>query len=166
MQDRLRALQDGGVVVDEQRPTAAVGRVLEQSAQPVEERSRVDRLQEVVARSQCASLLAVLHDRDHDDRDVAGLLIRLEPAQHLPAVEVGEHHVKRDGERLQPLRHLDRLGGVACDLHAVAGVCQVVDEQARGHRVVFDHEHRRAAGGGNAWRLGVIQLPQCHIGRG
>ena len=128
---------DHRVVVDDQhRQVAPV--LPDGGEQPLP----IERLREVLRRSEGIAEAPVVHHRQHDHGDLRQRRIGLERGEHGPAVETGHQDVERDHIRAQLPGQAQAVlaAGSGDDTEPLA------DEEAlhevADRRVVVDHEHR------------------------
>ena len=103
LQHGAQPLARVGVVVHHQHVALGV-------AEPVHDRLELvpsTGFGEVVGRAERRAKPVFVDERHHDDRDPGEVRIRLQRAQHRPAVHLRHHHVEQDGARLQRPRHLE-----------------------------------------------------------
>jgi len=87
------------VVLDDQQPLGVRHEVGLQLVERDLELAGGCRLDEVRERAVRQPVLALLLDRQHLHRDVAGLRVQLEVVEHRPTEHVGQKHVERDRGR-------------------------------------------------------------------
>jgi hypothetical protein len=95
------------------------------------QQDRVERLGQVVlgARLDAADhAVGLLQARDHDHRDGVQALVRLEPLEHLEAVEIGHHQIEQDQVELLEREKLERAPAGLGAGHLVAVARQAAKE--------------------------------------
>ena len=129
------------VLHDQHRAVATVAR------QHGEEPLAVDRLGQVLGGPQRIAEVPVVHDRQHHHRDVGRRRVRLERAQHGPAVQPRHHHVERDRVRPQLAREPQPLLAASRHRHPEPLASQIAPHQLAHRGVVVDHQHEAGARG-------------------
>jgi hypothetical protein len=89
---------------------------------------------------------------DHHHLDLMPTLLELD--HQLQAVHAGHFQVGDDAIVVFLLKHLQRLGGAAAAVNAVAGLPQHVAHRLAGLRVIVDHQHAAAAFAGRDVAVG------------
>ena len=148
-------LAGGGIALDEEDRARRIraGVFLEDLRQA----AAVHRLGGVIGGAQREAPLAVVHHRQHDDRDVAQVGVGFQRREHAPAVHVGHHHVQRDGRRLQLSRQPQPLLATCGGADAKTLLSQKALHQVALPRVVIDDQH--AAFDGRAFRRTALGCP-------
>ena len=116
---------------------------LQAGADPGAQQDRVERLGQVVlgARLDAADhAVGLLQARDHDHRDGVQALVRLEPLEHLEAVEIGHHQIEQDQVELLEREKLERAPAGLGAGHLVAVARQAAKQQVAVAGVVVDHQ--------------------------
>jgi hypothetical protein len=99
----------------------------------------VDRLGEIAGCAKGNAPAVLIHDRDHDDRNVGQLGVLPQSRQHRPAVEVGHDHIERNRGRPQFPGKLEPLHPALRSHDGKSFGLEVIrNELARGSIVVDD----------------------------
>src|SRR5262249_39755174 len=113
----------------------------------LDELLEIERLPDEAARAARSRLppgLLVHLAAEHEDGDRAGAVLLLDPAEHLPAVDVRHHHVEEDELGLATLDRSEALVRARRLLHLVALPLELEPDELAHPLVVVDEEHRRA----------------------
>ena len=116
---------------------------------PGGEYPRAERLGDVVVGpplEPCHHVALLALGGEHDDRDVAGLGVALEPTADLEPVDHRQHQVEHDQVGRLAANHFERLvaGGHAADAVALLG--EVVADEFEKILLVVHHKHMVAGG--------------------
>ena len=102
----------------------------------------IDGFSQILGGSQRITHFGIGNDRDHDDRDVAQLGIRLQLAKHGPAVLARHHHVEGDEQRPDLPREAQSRFAVCRTDDPIAIPAQGTFEQRARVVVVIDDQYR------------------------
>src|SRR6266436_1367948 len=102
----------------------------------------VHRLDEIVRSAQVQSHCFVVHDRNHNHRNLGQFGVRLELAEHRPAIAVGHDDVQRDDRGANPLGKPQAFVSTADSEYIETQLPQETRHEVTNRWVVVYHQNR------------------------